>query len=327
MGNRYNIFGLPLASKGDQRLLEELVGYYNKGLIGWMQIYVKPGTIVSDVGIFKDTPLNIIVHAASESHGFNIPDGLTDVNKQIIDEAFLAAEELGSQFIIFHAGYFRERLGGKTYAESKELDEKIDRSMNYIKEQQAGNQPGPPPSVLFENMLMWENGHETWFNSPLELSFWMTQYQWAGFCFDLSIAAQRVNCYPFHMIDPPQRRVVEPLFDRFYYLKDGVLIPDTLTQGDIYQEKFRHQSFTEQFLEIKPKIVHTRGISYGDLIRYPQGFSQLNLDQWELALPYCHRNNVPFIIEALEEKNYQKGLEFVTDYFDRLMSENAERSI
>jgi len=308
--DRDSIFGMPIGSKGEESLLGRLMEYSNQGLISHIQIYINPGTDISDLGIFRGTDITKIIHAAHDDQGFCIHDGLTGVNKQIIDEAFMAADELSSPAIIFHTGSLRKRWKDYSNYERKGLDESIRKVMAYITECTLNTKSSPAPRTLFENVPKWEQGVHTLFDRPHCIFDKARHLYGFGFCLDLASAAVTATCYSSltHAFDPPEGYTV-----KLPYPLESLKPPQ--------------REILNMFMKLEPEVVHTRGVNYRDVMRYPQEFTELNQLQWDFILLHCHENKIPFIIEPNNLSDYHGKLMSVTDYFDRLMEKKNHADV
>jgi endonuclease IV len=99
-----NKFGLKLWSKNIDFYLEEAKKLYQNKIYNYIELYVVPGTI-NTIEEWKTLDIPFIIHSPHFAHGFNLAKKeKAKSNLQIYKEVKAFADELKSEYIIFHGG-------------------------------------------------------------------------------------------------------------------------------------------------------------------------------------------------------------------------------
>jgi len=296
MKSYFDLIGLPINSYGEntQKYLDEFSKLQEKNRLGWIQIYILPNTTNTHLKKFNNKNLGIIVHAAHEFHGLDFEKGLNQINTKIIDEAIESSNKLNAKFLIFHPGYTSYNIG-MSFEDMK----KIDNNALLIYEYIFRNIP-EKTKVLMENMPLWSGNKKGIFSIPEDpIIDYMNQYDF-GVCLDLATIGLNVNFFPHHLLSSPQKKelIFNKGINRIYELFLNGAEVDYLTQEYFNNLESRQSEVLARFMKLNPKVFHTRGMGFYDLMRHPKKLTNLNYFQLAQIVSYLKSERTPLILEV-----------------------------
>ena len=150
----------------------------------------------------------------------------------------------------------------------------MERLTKYIK-----SAAGKKHKILAENMPRWANDQNYIFQSPFCPFYEDMRKAGFGFCLDLASVAVTVNSFPFAYDAPPVDFLLSSSdSDRQIFF--GKIL-DTLALQRLEEILLRHNLAIQDFLQLKPEVIHTRGVWYWDLLRHPREMTDLNMAQFK----------------------------------------------
>ena len=289
-----------------ERRITQLMSYG----ITWLQVYVNPGTTNNRIQLLKSYPVNRIVHVAHETHGFNFSNGTTRLNRRLVDQAVSAAAQLGANFIVLHPSYLTEEQWGATVEEDLDIGRKFDGLVDYVKQQVGGRY-----RVLAENMPKWERKQQYLFHYPVDAFYGKMERAGFGFCLDLASVAVTTNSYPHFVFSPPPDCFADETYAKAK-MSIGEFGNGRLAMEEAQERQMRHKIAVEDFLTLKPELMHVRGVGYWDVMRVPRPMTDLNNLQLQLVVPYCKANGVPIIVETSPHQQ-MLDIPYIKQQFER----------
>lgn len=313
MGDSNHLIGVTISSKDAS--LRERLEEAKRMRLGWIQVYIEPGTTNEHIEPFNDSGLEIAVHAAHEDHGLVFSRGDDELNRRLFDEAVQSAEYLRSRLIIIHPGYFTPAELNSGCEEMLKIDERFERLTRYISRLTKGGF-----RVLVENLLRWDNGMQTVFHNPHSPFYDDMNRAGFGFCLDLANVAVNFNCFPDLVYDQPTTDVAFRC-DSDRQIAFGETL-DALAQMRLYEIRKAHERHVIDFLRLKPEAMHLRGLHYWHVkrpkARQPVPMSDLNAVQLRIIIPYCLRRNVPLLLESLDPQQQKADVLFINQQYQSL---------
>jgi len=209
-------FGLKLGS-WDKIYDEDILSFYNNGYFQYIELFIILESFTDTIEYWKQFSIPTVIHAPHSFAGMNLslPQERKS-NKQKIEETFQFADELKSEYIIFHSG-----ING-------DIEEAIFQLRPFIDSR-----------CLIENKPMKGLKNEKCLGStPEEIKYIMNELN-IGFCLDFGhaiCAANSLKSKPMGLIDE--------------FLK---LIPDMyhLTDGDYTSEFDSHLHYGDGTFPVK----------------------------------------------------------------------------
>jgi deoxyribonuclease IV len=210
-------FGLKLWSN-NRIYLNEAKRLFNGGIYQYVEIYIVPGSYKDNIAMWKELKAPYIIHAPHSFNNVNlaIKDKRKE-NAELLEDTFKFANELNTEYIIFHAG---------TSGDTKEAADQL-KALN---DKRALIENKPYKALDLKRIC---NG-----NSPEEIEYVMKAAN-IGFCLDIGHAISSANS---HDIDP----II--YIERFLALKPKMI---HFTDGDYTAELDRHGHFGDGDYPIK----------------------------------------------------------------------------
>ncbi len=222
-------YGLKLWSRNTDFYFDEAKKLYQKGIYDYIELYVVAETLKS-LEKWKTLDIPFIIHAPHFAHGFNLAkEEKLQSNLKIYEEVKTFADELSSQYIIFHGG----------------IDGDIEQTAKQLKSFQE-------PRALIENKPLKAlpnkmNGEFCRGYNLDEIKYVMNEVN-CGFCLDFGHAICSANS---QKIDPYE--YVESFFElnpKMFHLTD---VNDISSEFDSHPHLGKGELDIKKILKLLPK--------------------------------------------------------------------------